>query len=333
MSVFVTGATGFIGNHLVEQLVQKGELVHVFCRQTAYQTSPDNRNIKVFRGDIRNPESVENAMMGCDRVFHLAAYARNWAKDPKTFYDVNVGGLKNVLDAALKNSIRKVVFTSSSLTIGPSNGSSVNETDGRTAGFFTEYERSKCTAEEEVQEYVKRGLQVVTVNPTRVFGPGLLNEGNSVTKLIQMYINGQWRVILGDGKAIGNYVYVHDVVQGHLHAMERGRAGEKYILGGENVHFNDFLNILSELSNRKYRLFHVPPFLAIAVSEIEKVRALWSDHYPLITPGWVKLFLEDWGYSCVKAQSELGYIITPLREAMEITIGWLERTKNSEKTH
>lgn len=333
MSVLVTGATGFIGTHLVRHLAQRGESVSVLCRPTADITSFNDENIQIFRGDILDASSVERVMEGCDRVFHLAAYARNWAKAPHAYYETNVGGLKNVLDAALEGSVKKVVFTSSALTMGPSNGTPVNESFGKSAKFFTEYVRSKFLAEQNVKDYVSRRLNVVIVNPTRVFGPGLLNEGNSVTRLIQLYLDGKWRIILGDGKAMGNYVFVDDVIRGLLLAMENGRTGEKYILGGENVSFIDFLSILSILSKKKYRLFYLPAYIALAISEIEKFRAQWFNHYPLITPGWVKVFLEDWAYSCTKAEHELGYTITPLREALEITIGWLERSGEDEKAH
>lgn len=330
MSILVTGASGFIGTHLVQHLVQRGESVHLLCRPTSDLSIFKEREIRIFRGDILDPTSVERAMEGCDRVFHLAAYARNWSKEPQVYYEINVEGLKNIFEVALKRSVKKVVFTSSSLTIGPSNGSIVNESAGLTDGFFTEYQRSKYVAEKEVEKYVEKGLQVVTVNPTRVFGKGLLNEGNSVTKLIQLYLNGKWRIILGDGEAIGNYVFVEDVVVGHLLAMEKGRTGEKYLLGGENVAFKEFISLLSELSNRYYWVFSIPPSLALAYSQLEKFRARWFNHYPMITPGWVRIFLHDWGYSCEKAERELGYRVTSLRKALKLTIQWLEQEKDEE---
>jgi farnesol dehydrogenase len=233
--------------------------------------------------------------------------------------------MKNILDAAVKHGVKKVVFTSTSLTLGPSNGAPVSESAVRSAAFFTEYEYSKFIAEKEIRNYLQAGLNVVIVNPTRVFGPGLLNEGNSVTRMIHMYLQGKWRLVLGDGRGIGNYVFVGDVVRGHLLAMEHGRQGERYILGGENISYNDFFKLLAELANRNYRMFHVPPALALAVSELEKWRAQRLNHYPKITPGWTQLFLADWAYSIARAERELGYTTTPLREALATTIAWLEQ--------
>jgi farnesol dehydrogenase len=331
MCILLTGATGFIGTHLVRFLVARGEAVRVLCRPTADLTSLTDRKVEIFWGDILNVASVERAISGCDRVFHLAGYARNWDKDPHTFVTVNVRGLKNVLEAALKVAVKKVVFTSSSVTFGPSNPMVVTESVTRTAEFFTEYEHSKFLAEESVRHYLQAGLNVVIVNPTRVFGPGLLNEGNSVTMMIQLYLQGKWRLVLGDGRGMGNYAFVHDVVKGHVAAMERGAMGEKYLLGGENVSYNEFFEMLAELSKRKYRLFHVPPSLALAVSQLEKFRAEWFGHYPLITPGWVRTFLADWAFSCAKAERDLGYKITLLREALDSTVKWLDNHNQNSR--
>jgi farnesol dehydrogenase len=324
MRILVTGATGFIGSQLARLLVRRGEAVRVLCRPGADLKPFDDLNLEICPGDILDAARVERAMAGCDRVFHLAAYARNWAKDPNTFFTVNVGGLKNVLDTALKTRVKKVVFTSSAVTLGPSNGCAVSESAVRVPEFFTDYERSKFVAEESIRHYLQRGLAVVIVNPTRVFGPGLLCEANAITKMIQLYLQGKWRLVLGNGSEIGNYAFVNDVVAGHLLAMSHGKAGERYILGGENVSFNNLFNIIADLCGQSYRLFHVPSALALAFSKIEQRRAQWLGHYPLITPDWVRTFLADWACSCAKAKRELGYAITPLRQALATTITWLK---------
>lgn len=323
MSIFITGATGFIGSHLAIECANKGEMVRVICRPTADVSALNHENIQILRGDINDVPSIEEAMHGCKYVYHLAAYARNWARDASIFFERNVQGLKNVLDVALRTSVDKVVFTSTSVTLGPSNSVLTNESTIRQVDCFTEYEQSKFLAEKEALEYVQKGLNLVVVNPTRVFGPGLLNEGNSVTKMIQLYQAGKWRLILDDGRSVGNYVFIDDVVRGHLLAMKYGNRGERYILGGENVSYNDFFRILSEVSKSHYRMIHIPQWMALAVSNIEKFRAQLTDHYPLLTPGWVKTFLADWEFSTEKAQSHLGYTITPFHEALEKTVQWL----------
>ncbi len=329
MKALVTGATGFIGRHLVERLANKGVTVRVLCRRTADVSSFKRREIEICWGDVLDGSTVEAAVRGCDQVFHLAAFAQGWAKDPQAFFETNVGGLQNVLSAAQRASVEKVVYTSSSVTLGPSNGTPAAESSPRSQEFFTDYEHSKSVAEQEALSYVRSGLNVVIVCPTRVFGPGVLSVANSVTKMVQQYLKGKWRFILGDGNGIGNYVYVEDVVDGHLLAMEKGRAGERYLLGGENASYDEFFEIVAEVSGRRYKLFHVPMSLALLTSEIEEFRGKHFKHHPLITPGWVRTFIADWAFSTEKAQSELGCKITPLREALAMTIKWLQQLKGN----
>lgn len=330
MKALVTGATGFIGRHLVERLANKGVTVRVLCRRTADVSSFKRKEIEICWGDILDGSAVEVAVRGCEQVYHLAAFAQGWTKDPRTYFEINVGGLQNVLSAAHKASVEKVVYTSSSVTVGPSNGTPANESSPRPQEFLTDYEHSKFVAEQKALCYVRSGLNVVIVCPTRVFGPGVLSVANSVTKMVQQYLGGRWRFILGDGNGIGNYVYVEDIVEGHLLAMEKGRAGERYLLGGENASYNEFFEIVAEVSGRQYKLFHAPMSLALLTSEIEEFRGKHFKHRPLITPAWVRTFIANWAFSTEKAQTELGCKITPLREALAMTIRWLEHLKGND---
>lgn len=328
MKVLVTGATGFIGSWLTRYLSSKGCSVRALCRPTSNIAAFSNNTVQICWGNVLDFNSLKRAVDGCDYVLHLAAYAKNWAKDPRTFFEVNVTGTKNVLDASKQAHVKKVVVTSSCVTFGPSNGTPIKEADERTAGFFTEYERNKFYAEELVTDYVGEGLPVVIVNPTRVFGPGLLTEGNSVTTMTQLYLEGKWRLILGDGSGVGNYASVEDVVHGYWLALRRGRPGEKYILGGENLSYNEFFKVLANISQKRYRMIHVPLWTALAISNVEELRARWFNHYPLITPPWVKTFVADWAFSSEKAQRELGYTITPFRKALHKSVVWLNQISN-----
>ena len=323
MKVLVTGATGFIGANLVRFLSSQGYAVRTLCRTTSDISVFSDNLVQVCWGDVLNLSGLERAADGCDYVFHLAGYARNWARNPLTFFEVNVTGTKNVLDAAKKAQVKKVVICSTSMTFGPSKDLPRKESDQRTVDFSCDYERSKCNAEQLAADYVQSGLPVIIVNPTRVFGPGLLTEGNSVTKMIQLYLQGKWRLILADGSAVGNYAFVEDVVRGLWLALQRGHAGEKYILGGENLSYNAFFDLLAEVSKKYYGMIHVPLWLAIAVSSLEALLAKWFGRYPLITPDWVRIFTDDWAFSSEKAQKELGYKITPFREALKKTLVWL----------
>jgi len=323
MKIMVTGATGFIGNQLVQKLCEDNNIIHTLCRSSSDTSRLLHPNIKIFKGDILDEVSVEEAMRDCETVYHLAAYARNWAKNPNVFFAYNTNGFKNILDSALKYNIKRVMFTSSSVVFGNSNGSPADEKNLRSLPPLTTYEASKIKAEDIVKEYLKRGLEIVTVYPTRLFGPGILAESNSVTMMIDLYLKGKWRLILGNGEASGNYVLVDDVANGMINAMKLSKSGERYILGGDNLSFNKFFSLIAEKTGKKYQMIHIPKNLALMFSKLEETHAKISNHYPLISPGWVKTFCLDWAFSSSKAINEINYKITPFEKALEITLAWL----------
>ncbi len=331
MNIFLTGSTGFIGSTLLALLTQQGHTVHVLCR-TPQSIGLDGRaGIRPFRGDICSLQDVERAMEGCEVAFHLAGYARNWSRDPSVYSLVNVGGTETVLKSARQLGLRRVVYTSSAMVLGPSNGTPVTETTIRKLPVLTEYERSKIAAEQVVVSSAQNGLETVIVNPTRVFGPGLLNEGNSVTKMIKMYVGGTWRVLPGSGHALGNYAFVRDVATGHLLAMQRGRPGERYVLGGENVSYRGFFEAVAQAAGVHRRMFSTPPSFTLTVARAEELRAKLFRGYPGITPGWAATFLADCACSSGRAERELGYSITPLKRALAETVRWLSNgvTRNT----
>jgi nucleoside-diphosphate-sugar epimerase len=192
-----------------------------------------------------------------------------------------------------------------------------------TERYYTAYEESKTVAEREALQYAQQGHPIVIVNPTRVYGPGKLTEGNSVSLMIDLYDRGRVPVLLNDGKNVGNYVLVDDLVRGHLLAMQKGKIGERYILGGENISLKGLFSLVDEVSGKKHVHINLPPKVALFYSRLEQKKAEWFGLYPQITPGWVETFLQDWLYTCAKAERELGYRITPLREGVRMTYEWL----------
>ena len=328
MPTFVTGGTGFIGRKLVEKLHHREEKVHLLCREQSDLRGLQRKGIEIFCGDVTDKKSIRPAMQDCQRVFHLAAYAHNWASDPSVFFRANVEGFRNVAEIALDNDVEKIVFTSTSLTFGPTNGYIGNEEMPRKDKMFlTDYEKTKYLAEIEGEKFLAKGLPLVIVNPTRVFGPGKMTEGNSVTRMIELYLRGRFPTILGKGEEVGNYVYVDDVTDGHLKAMSRGKIGQKYILGGENSTLNNFFSLLSRLSGRKPPRVHVPPNLARLFARIEENKAMLFGGYPLITLGWVETFLRHWAFSNGKAVNELGCRFRGLKQGMELTCDWLKENR------
>jgi nucleoside-diphosphate-sugar epimerase len=334
-TIFVTGSTGFIGTKLVNELLRLGHTVHALTRGQSNTDGLSHDRIKLITGDILDRKSLEKGMQGCNQVFHLAAYAKNWARDPKVFHEHNVGGTRNVFEAAATLGIERVVFTSTIVSFGPTPPGVVgNESMPRTTQrYFTEYEETKSIAEREVLQLAAKGFPVVIVNPTRVYGPGKLTEGNSVSLMIDMYDRGKVPVLLNGGKDIGNYVLVDDLVRGHILAMEKGTIGERYILGGENASLRQLFQLVDEVSGKKHFQMNLPPKIAYVYSGIEKKKAEWLGMYPQITPGWVETFLQDWVYSPAKAERELGYTITPLKEGVRMTYEWLlsQRTKGRSR--
>ncbi len=331
MKFFITGATGYIGQRLAITLAEAGHTVAALVRSPEKAKDISHPNITLVAGTLEDTEALEKGTTGCYGVFHLAAFARVWAPDPFTYDRVNVEGTENVLKAAIKSNVKRVVFTSTAGVFGPSGAGPVNEKTEREEPFFNEYEETKRTAELLCQEYVRKGLlEVMIVNPSRVYGPGLGSESNAVTRMIRMYIHGSWRWIPGDGTGIGNYVHVDDVVQGHLLACEKGQPGEIYLLGGENATYTDFFMMLQRISGIRKRFIHLPINVMLLASSLMVAWSKLSRKPPLITPKWVRKYLYNWEVSSDKAVNELGYSITPLEEGIAQTIEWLN--KEHEKT-
>ncbi|MDR2762587.1 MAG: NAD-dependent epimerase/dehydratase family protein [Planctomycetaceae bacterium] len=329
VQIFVTGGSGFIGRELLNELLRRGCVVNAFVRDPLRLSGGAIDGVNYIQGDITDKESLRRGMSGCKYVFHLAGYARNWARDKKIYDEINIVGTRNVFDIAVELGVERVVWTSTIVTFGVTpKGVVGDEKMVRVSDqFFTEYERSKAEMEREALRLSGEGVPVVIVNPTRVFGPGLLSESNTVTHLISMIRGGRMPVVLNYGRNIGNYVYIDDVVTGLILAMERGRIGERYILGGENVTLRDFFSMIDKVDRVKrfrWGIYYLTPFLIAYISEwLADVFGI----YPVFTPGWVKTFLADWSFSSKKAESELGYKPIPFEEGIRKTCQWLDNVK------
>ncbi len=334
MNIMITGATGYIGHELVRALINQGNTLHIIYRgASAYKLNDlpvfqkQTDHIKFFEGDLTDQAVLEKAMDGCSQVYHVAALAKAWAKDESIFDEVNIEGTRKVLEAAKNTGVKRVVFTSSGGTLAESNHEPADEETPRSDFFYNPYERTKYQAEQVVKNFASNDLETVIVNPTRVFGPGLLTVSNAATRLISYYIQGKWHFVLGNGKAVGSYVYVKDVIDGHLLAMKHGRSGEQYILGGENLSFNEYFNTIGEVAGEKQKLFGIPISLAITFARFQTLKAKLTGKPPMITPDWVTKYSKNWACSSEKAKKELGYTITPFKQALEETIEWLRKNR------
>ena len=339
---FVTGATGFIGARLVHDLARRGNIVHALSRRDRPQPVPGmeaegldfrHENIRLVRGEIADNDSLVCGMEGCSRVFHLAGYAKNWAPRKQTYWDTNVAGLTNICTVAQRLGVEKLVWTSTMLTFGPTSPGVVGDEDMPRIrpDYLTDYEASKAAAEREAARFVTQGLNVVIVNPGRVFGPGYLTEGNALAQIIDQYDRGRAPVLFNYGRDIGNYVLVDDVVQGHVLAMDQGRTGEKYLLGGDNVSLKEFFRAIDRVSGKKHWQIPTLKYSALGIAYVLLWRAKLLGIYPQVTPAWVRTFALDWAYSSAKAQRELGYRYTPLEDGLQITYEWLQRVRQERQ--
>ena len=320
--IFITGSTGFIGRKLAFKLANEGHEVVALIRSKNKAKDLTHDNISFVEGDLFAKTALNEGMKGCQEVYHLAAFASVWAKDD-TFKTVNIDGTLNILEAAKTNGVDKVVVTSTAGVIGPAIDGPVNEDTPRQVDFFTDYESTKYESELQIKEYVANGQHVVIVNPTRVYGPGPLNVSNSVTKLVKQYIAGKWKFMPGDGMSTGNYVYVDDVINGHILAMAKGRAGERYLLGGQDATYHELFDTIAEVGGKKYKLYKMPLSIMLAFGKLQLFLAENFGRQPMITPGWVRKYLYKWMVSSAKAENELGYKITPLKQGIQKTVDWL----------
>jgi farnesol dehydrogenase len=230
-----------------------------------------------------------------------------------------------VVRVAQEAGVRKVVVTSTAGILGPStHGQTVDENIPPPDSFFSTYESSKYQMEQELKKINPEDIEIVIVNPTRVYGPGLLSVSNGVTKMIKMYLKDNWRYLPGNGYQYGNYVFVEDVVTGLLLAMERGKPGERYILGGENLTYRQLFQLVRENSNIKRKLFPVPLLLMLIFAAVIKSLSRITGRPPLIVPELVRKFNHHWIVSSEKAIREIGYNPVTADKGIGMTVNWIK---------
>ncbi|MCL6524149.1 MAG: NAD-dependent epimerase/dehydratase family protein [Thermoflavifilum sp.] len=318
-NIFISGGTGFIGQYVVQQLVQQGHRLHVLTRQHKQSQHPA---IEYFPGDITSYESVNRAMRGCELAYHLAGYARAWHCRRDYYWQVNAEGTRHILEAAIAQGLRRVCVVSTAGILPPSiDGKPITEEAPLRPELHTLYESSKWQGEQIARSYLSQ-IEVVIAYPTKVFGPGPIDESNSATLMMRDYLLGKWHVIPGNGKGVMDYVYVADVAQGIQLVMQRGRAGEAYLLGGEAVSYDDFFEQIAQLSGVRNKLFHLPVAGIYAFSYVQWLKSQFG-YKPLLTPEWVRKIPYNWIKSSDKARRELGYAPRSFCEGLSLTLHWL----------
>ncbi|MBK9017526.1 MAG: NAD-dependent epimerase/dehydratase family protein [Saprospiraceae bacterium] len=325
MKTLITGANGYIGIHLAQTLLDRGYDVNAFLLEGTEAHDLATLPVDIYTGDIRKAETIEQALTGCDTVFHLASIVGLWEKDPNIFHEVNVLGTDTLLNTCLRKGVKRVVVISSCGAFGlPGPGQMLDETLDNGAKLTDPYEVSKYRQIDISKKYLEYGLEVVFVYLSRVFGPGIKSNGNSITGIIEGMLNGTWKIIPGNGKTVANYAFVHDVVNGMVLAMERGEKGEGYILGGENLNYDQLFYHVEELTGRRFSLRKIPYPVMWFIGWLEEWRSRWMGSKPFVTVFGAKKFTSDCPISCQKAQVQLGYRITPAREALKFTLESLQ---------
>ena len=325
-TAFVTGANGFLGSRICRELAEQGASVVALCRTLPNDDRLAHQNIRIANGDILDPARIVTAMSRCDYCFHLAAMAKPWARDPLQFTNVNVEGMRNVTKAAIENGLKRIVFTSTAGVFGPSTGEELlDENSPRDLGEKSQYEQSKIQAEDLFLDLTNSSeTDGVIVNPTRVFGPGPLTVANSLTKIISQIEEGSWRMLPGSGNSVGNYVFIEDVVTGHLLAMQNGKPGSRYLLGGENLSFLELFGMIQEESTPGSKWLLPVPLLAIRLyAHMQLLKANWFNHPPKLTPKFAKKYSSSCWLSHAKAEQEIGYQPRTIRDGVKATLDWL----------
>lgn len=324
---FITGVGGYLASNLARTLAELDiKVVGLYRSKT--NSIIDHPNIELIKGDLLKPETYEEALKTCKYIFHVAAHASNWAKDSSVFYKVNIGGTLQLLELAKKYGISKTVVTSSAGTIGPSYKDEViNENSFRKIGFFGDYEESKFICDENILRLTLEGQNIVIVNPTRLYGPGVMGQSNTITHIINKARRGKWKFKLGKGNEIANYAYVYDVVAGHINAMVYGKSGQKYLLGGENCSFNDFMQNIENVSGTKQKLISVPFKFIRLFGKIEDFLAYHFNKHPKMGYKWAIKLEQNWITDCSKANKEIQYKITPVNQGIKNTITWLDKNE------
>jgi dihydroflavonol-4-reductase len=321
MKAFVTGGTGFIGGAVVRKLVEAGHQVRVLVRPKADTRQIEGLPVEKVVGSLEDVESLRRGMEGCDWVFHLAALYSYWGYRWEDFYRVNVEGTRHVLEVAREMDIRRIVHTSSIAALGVNRNRTPANEDTHTSledkiGF---YQRSKFLGQQVALEFARQGVPVVIVNPSTPVGVGDYKP-TPTGQIILDFLNGRMFGYVDTGL---NIVDVEDVAQGHLLAAERGRVGECYILGGENLTLKQVLDILAEVSCRPPVRLRIPHWVAMAWAYVDVTLAsLGLRKVPTATPEKVQLSRRYEWFDCSKAMKELGYSYRPAREALRKAVEW-----------
>jgi dihydroflavonol-4-reductase len=313
----VTGATGFVGWHVARKLLERGERVRALVRDPA--RLKDLGEVAPVKGDLRDPESLARAVDGCGVVYHVAADYRLWTRDPQEMFRSNVDGTRNLLHAAQRSGIERVVYTSTVGCIGiPKDGVGDERTPVGIEDMQGPYKRSKFLAEKVALEFAGSGFPVIVVNPTAPVGDHDFKP-TPTGKMLVDFVRGAMPAFLDTGL---NVVDVRDVADGHLAACDRGKVGERYILGAENLTLEQIFGELAKATGRPAPRIRIPYAVAYAAGVVSTAWAGVTGREPLAPLDGVKMARKKMWVRHDKAARELGYTPHPAAAALERAVEW-----------
>jgi dihydroflavonol-4-reductase len=319
MTTLVTGASGFLGSHVARELVARGESVRVLMRPSSTNRAVADLSLEYVTGDLRDPASLDRALAGVKYVFHVAADYRLWARRPRDIYDSNVGGTKNILDAAKRAGVEKFIYTSTVATIAVDRPELPTEaTNARLEEMVGHYKRSKWMAERDALKAAKDGFPVVIAMPTTPVGPGDWKP-TPTGKIILDFLNGKMPGYVETGL---NFIGAEDCAAGHLLVAEKGKAGERYLLGSENLMLKGLLDKLAKITGLAAPKLKIPHALALGVAYMNTGFSRLIGKEPQIPVEGVKIARHMMFVDCSRAQRELGFKPGPVAPALERAVRW-----------
>ncbi|MGE3624363.1 MAG: hopanoid-associated sugar epimerase [Bdellovibrionales bacterium] len=322
---FITGATGFVGAAVARVLLAKGHRLRALARPGNDRRNLQGlENVEIVEGDLGQPETFRGAIKGCHALFHVAADYRIWVPDPAAMHRINVDGTHALMEAALAAGIEHVVYTSSVATLGAQADGSVatEDTPVTIADMIGVYKKSKFLAEQAVNRLVRNhGLPAVIVNPSTPIGPRDIKP-TPTGRIITEAVKGRMPAYVDTGL---NVVHVDDVAMGHWLAYERGRIGERYILGGENLGLGDILGIIADIADRPPPAIKLPRELIFPIACAAEAVARFTSKEPFVTVDALRMAKKKMFFSSGKAERELGYKSRPARAAIADAIDWFRQ--------
>ena len=321
MQTLITGANGFVGSAVMRELLAAGHKVRALVRPQSDRRNLQGLPVEIVEGDLRDRDSLRCAVKGCDNLFHVAADYRLWIPEPDIMYDTNVRGTQELILAAADAGMKRIVYTSSVATLGlPQDGTPATEETPSAFDMMTgHYKRSKFLAEETVRKLtVQNQLPLVIVNPSTPIGPRDVKP-TPTGRIVLDTLRGQMPAYVDTGL---NVVHVDDVAKGHLLAFDRGKPGERYILGGQNMTLLQILTTIDEITGIRRRRIRLPHDLVLPVAWCMEKWAGISGHEPRATVDGVRMAKKKMFFSSDKAVRELGYQFRPAREALQDAITW-----------